>query len=804
MMQMIESDPLQQDEPHAQGDEQERQDELDQRLQALASSLLKKRDEAVEGRAASGIERQWREDQAAFDGKDGGGQRTDMIDFATGDAFIDRKKSGQQQRRSRVVVNIIRGKCTTAEGRFCEILLPTDDRNWGIKPTPVVDDGMYDVERQPQPGLMGMNMPQPAAAPIPPPNQQAQSMGVQGMLGGAQGGMPPAPDMASPQPAAPMPQPGVDAGAQQLQPVDRASQMMAQAKKRATAMQDVIDDQLSECQFNAECRKVVRSAVRLGTGILKGPNIVKTIRRAWREVTEGPDSVHVMESIEKLSPASKWVDNWNVYPDPHCGSDPKRGAYIFERDHILPREVEALIGIPGYQMAELIKVLSEPPKRLTLAAEKESMRMRAQTIVSERGAPYERWEYNGDIDKDDLMALGCNCPPGAGRTFSACVVFINDRPVKVQLNNLDSGELPYDFFQWVPQDNDSPWGIGEPRKLIWQQRIITGAWRAMMDNAGDSAGAQIVVSRDIEPEDGNWEVTGKKIWIDEREDGDVKQAFAQYQIANNQPELQNIIELALRFADLESGTPAIQQGEQGAEAETLGGLLARMSAADTGRRQQVKQWDDQITSPHIRRYYDWNMQYNKRRDIKGDYEVDARGTSVLLVKDENAKMLLQLLQMRADPEVEIQVDWSEAIRQLLQALHLDVLKPADQVEQLRKQREQAPPPVAPQVEVAQINAKARAEDAQQKLAFQAAEAEKARAFTEHMAQFTAAMDAQITEYEKNGDASISAQELKAMLAKTTMSLQTQKELSYMAAGQKAMQPPTEPAGRAKPGHAFEQ
>jgi len=745
---------------------------VEQRLEALAQSLLKKRDEAVEGRAASGIERQWREDQAAFDGRDGV-QRTDMIDFATGDAFVDRKTAGQQQRRSRVVVNIIRGKCDTAEGRFTEILLPTDDRNWGIKPTPMPDEA-FDGEKTPVAAAMG------------------QMLAPQGL----------------PQvPGSPMPvQP-----AQAPTPEQAKRMKMDAAKKRATAMQDVIDDQLNESQFNSECRKVARSAVRMGTGILKGPNVVKTIRRAWQEVTDGEDSVYVMKAVEKLSPASKWVDNWNVFPDPNCGSDPKRGAYIWERDYVLPREVEALAGMPGYRTEEIIKVLREQPKRTTVAAEKDSTRLRAQSIMTERGAPYERWEYHGDVDREDLEAMGCRCPDGIGFTFSACVVFINDHPIKIQLNTLDTGELPYDFFQWVQQDNDSPWGIGEPRKLIWQQRILTAAWRAMMDNAGDSSGAQIVVHKDVEPEDGIWEVTGKKIWVDERDEGDVRAAFAQYQIANNQPELQNIIELALRFTDLESGTPMLAQGEKGSSPETLGGMQMLMNGADTGRRRQVKQWDDQITRPHIGRYYHWNMQYNKRRDIKGDFEVDARGTSVLLVKDENARLLLQLLQLRADPEVELQVDWGEAIRQLLQALHLDVLKPTEEIDALRKQREQAPPPVAPQVQAAQLNVASREKMQEQKLSaeqakqqadlqFKAGQADSDRAFQQAMAEMQAHLDQQ----EMDGKRQMSFEDLKVLLATTSQKLSVQKELSLMNAHQRAASPPTEPAGRATSGRSYEQ
>ena len=429
-------------------------DELDARLERMAGVLLPKRDEAVQYRSASGVERRWREDQNAFEGLDSTNSRNAMIDYATGEAWIG--KNSNEPRRSKVIVNIIRGKCNTAEGRFSEIMLPTDDQNWGIKPTPIPDN------------VVGL--PPEAAAPMAVQAPQPQ---------------PSTPGGAAAQPAA---QPeAIDPRAAEL------AKRLEVAKKKAAGMEKEIDDQLNECEYNAECRKVIRSAVRLGTGVLKGPNVVKRVQKAWVEQSDEQGTVYVMDSAEKLAPASRCVDIWNVFPDPHCGDNPKRGAFLWEKDdHMLPRDLRALIGVPGYSTRQIRKILAEEPLRTVVQVDKGGEQQVQHTSVS-KGNPYERWEYHGDVDREDLEAMGVTVPDEETQAFSACVVFVNDRPIKVQLNTLDTGELPYDFFQWE-QVADSPWGIGEPRKIMWQQRIITAAWRAMMDNAGDSAGAQIVMS----------------------------------------------------------------------------------------------------------------------------------------------------------------------------------------------------------------------------------------------------------------------------------------------------------------------
>jgi len=761
--------------------DQNAQDARQARIESLAKSLLTKRDEAISARSASGIERQWREDQRAFEGLDGASSKAGMTDYATGDAFGT--KNSKTQRRSRVIVNIIRGKCETAEGRFTEIQFPTDDKNFGIDSTPVGE----------------------SAVPAPAP---------QGIV---QGEMQPDP---------------MGAGMPEQAPQEPSDESAAKAKKddlkkRAAAMEKEIDDQLEECDYNAECRKVARSAIRLGTGVMKGPNIVKTIRRAWVEQADSDGSVHTLKVVENLKPASTSRDIWNIYPDPHCGDNPKNGSYIWERDHLLPRELRALMGVPGYDRRQIIKALQEDPVRTVVALDKGDQRqIKASTIA--RGAPYERWEYNGDVDKEDLIAMGVKVDEDSDESISACVVFVNDRPIKAQLNTLDSGELPYDFFPWVQVD-DSPWGIGEPRKLIWQQRIITAAWRAMMDNAGDSSGAQIVISRDVRPEDDVWEITGKKIWIDESEEGDVRKAFQQFQIQNNQGELQNIINLALEFMDLESGTPRQAQGQQATSGtKTLGELQILMQGADTTRRRQVKQWDDLITRPHIGRYYHWNMMYNPKPEIKGDFDVVARGTSVLIAKDENVQKLMQIMQLRADPDAAIIVDWEKVIKQLFESQHLDVLKDDDAIKAARDQQAQQQPPADPRIEAANIAAQGRSE-----VAGIAAKSREDQILADTQIRMqeiqvddaNADEDRALKDREINGKLSAENAKLKTLLASKTMELQVQQSENQLARNQQddhvvsnhmmqsedrkqqraqkqIAKTSVEPAGKAPPGEAF--
>ena len=768
-------------------------------LQALADSILRRRDEAVEARAASGVERRWREDQALFDGLDPQLMRTDMIDYATQEAPLVDEGAPQ---RSRVIVNICRGKCETAEGRFADIMLPTDENNWGIKPTP--DPTLADALEDHRPVMH---------------TQTGQPLGIDG------------------QPLQP--------GQEPLKMSDVARNEKKEAEKRAKKMEAEINDQLTECGFNGEERKMISYAVRLGTGILKGPNVVKTIKKVWMqkgaagqeeqpEIQTGEHPLEfALEIVEELRPASKAINPWCVYPDPHCGENIKKANYIFERSEITPRELRNLLNVPGYFNTEIKKILNEEPIHTTTACKKEDGKFATKKDFYEKGSSYEKWEYYGDLNRDDLQALDIDIPPGDIPSISACVVFVNDHPIKVMLNPLDSGDLPYDFFQWTTVSG-SPWGIGIPRMLQWQQRVITAAWRAMMDNAGDSAGANVIIGSGVQPVDGRWEITGKKLWQATGDIDDVRSAFIQFQLANNQPELENIIELALKFTDMETSIPMIFQGEQGKLPETLGATNIMVNSNNVALRTRVKRFDDQITRPHITRYYDWNMQYSDKDEIKGDLNVDVRGTSILLERDQQAHAIEQLLVLRQDPELSSLIDWKKALRQILSAQKLDILKPPEDQEALPSGQPVGQQGNTGQQQQVQQQAQAQQAEGQEKIATIKAESamqlkeleqqgeqreielkrEQMISQLEAKQQLLEAqmqhekemkqMDYQIKMMELAAKRDMSIADIKAALARDAAKMNLQRELSDRdVVAKQVLTPPTEPAGRAKPGEAYQ-
>lgn len=658
--------------------------ELMERMQLFEQMLCSRRQEAVQARAASGVERQWLEDQDSYQGRDSMNRRTSVIEAAAAGGAVSPRRGtpneSTQANRSTVFVQLTRQKTNAAAARCADMLYPTDDRNWGIKPTPVPE--LMEVIK----GRTGQ--------------QQVIDSGQALMH-------PDAPDTP-------------------LTYAALAAEQMTLAAQKAKLMQDEIDDQLTECQYNYEGRKVIQDAAMLGTGILKGPSVVNRVAKKWAPQTTTDakgksETVQVLEMVQEIRPRSYRVDPWNFFPDPACGENIQDGSYVYEREYMPGRELARLAKVPGFNSAAIMACLREGPQ--TVRAEEGGYdARRADDGAYDRAGAYddkrfELWTYTGDVSREDLIAAGVEVPDdesGWLTTISGVMVICNNRVIKAMLNPLDTGDFPYDVFVWE-RVALSPFGVGIPYLMRYAQRTLNAAWRAMLDNMALSAGPQIVMNKKaVTPADGAWALTSRKLWF--MNDGeDVQKAFWVFEIPSHQQEISNIIDLAQRFADEETSLPQIAQGEQGTAPETVGGMSILMNSANTVLRRLVKQFDDMVTRPHIRRYYDWNMQYNPKEQIKGDFEVDARGSSVLIVRDQQQQAVMQLFNMAESPTFGIFVDPEKLFKKGLEMNHLtpdDVMRTEAEIQQKQTELAQQKAPPDPRVQAATIAANARVQEAQ--------------------------------------------------------------------------------------------
>lgn len=752
----------------------ESQQSLDMRMEsieAFARIIKDKRKDAIDGRLASGVEATWQECEDAYEGRDKyNNKRKAFTKSRSQNGGLTETKAPVG--RSTVIPNITRPYCDAAAARVADMLLPTDDRNWAIQSTPDPKMVRSLTNASQAMGMDGQPMFKQAAGVA---QQQGMLSRIAGLFNANQPGQ-----------------------AQQAVSVgELAQQNIDAAKEAAERAQGVIDDWLVECRYHTEVRKVIETCARLGVGILKGPYPQKKTSRA---ASKTPDGWTMIIEIS-TNPVSTCVSPWNFYPDPNCGEDIQKGSYCFERDDITTRGLKDLKG--GDYIDEMIDLcIEEGP----INSQDGVRRLKDNEKLSDKDL-FEIWYYQGSVSKKDMEAANCQCE----KDDAPCIItMVNNRIIKITMSPLDSGEFPYDLMPW--QSRVGSWdGIGVAEQIMTCQRGLTGAVRAMMDNASISSGPQIIIDSSlIEPADGRWAITPNKLWrkkLNAEAMDDVRKAFTIVNIETLQQELLNIINYWTKAAENVTQLPMLLQGQedQGEVAKTLGETQIRNNNGSTVLRRITRTFDDKITEPHIGRYYEWLLLHGPE-DAKGDFQIDALGSTALVERDTQSAALAELRKDSLEPAYE--VDPAKVMKESLKAMRLDPKSVLldDEQKKAAAQRQQ---PEDPRITAARIMAQGKQQSEQSQQQFDASEAEKDRQLQLVVEQ----VNERIESMKEGTKQEISMNDLKGMLAATSMKLNVTAKLNnddntlelHKHHNPAPVMPPViQTPGRAADGHAFEQ
>ena len=591
--------------------------------------------------------------------------------------------------KSRLFVNETRAKTNAWIARLSDMLFPTDDKNWGIKASAV-----------------------PELAK-PPEGQEQMAQDPQAMQ-------------------------------------KMLAQVKDQASKAARRMESEIEDQLRECRYNVTARDVIDDSVKLGTGVMKGPVANPRPRRYFglrKDPKTGEQTFQMMER-EDVRPTFERVDPWSFFPDMSARSMDE-AEFTFQLHLMTKTKLRELARKPGFVAEQIRDLIREDATEGTpeYLNQLRSVTGNDQSAVDNK---FQVWEYHGPLEKDHMRIL-CECNDRQDLTdfledglvsINAVVWFCAGKIIKFGLHAMDSGESLYSVFPFE-RDDSSIFGYGIPYIMRAPQAALNGAWRMMMDNGDLSVGPQIEINQEIiTPADGNWNLKGRKIWL--RKSGSPNEpGMNVYDVPSRTGELVGMINLARQFSEDETSmTKLAQGGQDSSQTKTAEGMGLLMNSSNIVFRRVVKNFDDDLTEPCIRRIYHWNMQFSDREDIKGDYEVDARGSSVLLVAEIQAQNLMIFAnQFTVHPILGQMIKPYDVAKKLTQSMHLsasDVLKSEDE---MKADAEKAAEQGAEQdPEMAKLEHQAKEAEAQRQ--FDAQEAAQARQHAiqiEHLKQDTELM-----------------------------------------------------------------
>jgi len=621
------------------------------RLQMLGFSLARLAQEQVGVRQV--VEDRWLEDLERYMGK---------YDAATAARL---SATGG----SKAFVNLTRAKASVAEARLSDMLFPSDDKNWGIQPTPV-----------------------PMLAKMAQDPSQAMNNYGEGMT---------------------------DEGGAPVSNMDLANQSIQDSLERSRAMEKEINDQLVEARYHSIMRDVIHDACIFGTGIVKAPIVLARQRKSWQDMGEG---VHQMEMVDEFRPGVEKVNVWDFFPD-MAATHVDDANFIFERRYVSKKQLVDLVGNPGYFPEQIRRVIKESPKDISSGGETHVARLRELSGLSTdlTQGRFELLEYHGPLDKDDMACCGFEMEEQDElKVGEAVVTFVNNIVIKADLNPLETRDRPYSVFNYE-SDDTSMFGFGLPHLVRHEQRIANAAWRMALDNAALTTGGQIVLNREVLiPDDGNWAIRPRKTWHVTDPTVDVRAAFHTHETSSHLEELLAIYSNARNMADDVTALPMLTQGEMGGAPDTASGMSMLLNSSNVVLRRVVKAFDDDVTTPLITRFYDWNMQFNPKEEIKGDFEVDARGSSTLLVKETQTQALVTMMQLAESPVFGPLVKHAELFRKVAQAQHItpnDVIVSDEEIRAMEEaQAAQAEePPLEIQLKQMELQAKLQIAEMQAKV-----------------------------------------------------------------------------------------
>ena len=446
---------------------------------------------------------------------------------------------------------------------------------------------------------------------------------------------------------------------------DEAMQLMKEeAAERVDRMEMKMEDQLLEGGWYKAFNEFIEDIVTFPYAVLKGP--VKR-RRKVMQWNQGQ-----LEPAEVIRNEWERVDPFNLYWAPWAWDI--NDGYVIERHRMTPEDLQALLGVPGYNDDAIRTVLSDFNGGLlgewlwldSAKAEVEGKYVADAVHTDDLIDAIQLWDsisgkllLEWGIPEEDIDDPSLNYP---------CEVWlIGNTVIRAVLNYDPLGRKPYYLTSYEAKPGSVD-GKGVADLCRDSQAMVNATGRAMANNMGISSGPQVGVNISRLP--AGEDITDMhpwKIWqftSSEYNDGSAPIQF--FQPNSNAQELMGVFEKFSERADEDTMIPKYMTGGHTPGASrTSSGLSMLISNAGKGIKQVISNIDKNVIIPAIERLYHDNLRYSDDPDLVGDVNINARGANSLVVKEAEAIRRNEFLQMVLNSPVAQQVVGMDGTAELM-------------------------------------------------------------------------------------------------------------------------------------------
>ena len=463
------------------------------------------------------------------------------------------------------------------------------------------------------------------------------------------------------------------------------------AEVAAKKMEKKIHDQLEESHAKKHLRAAAFECALFGTGVMKGPFAVDKEYPNWDEEGEYSPTF-------KTIPQTTSVSIWNFYPDPDAATM-EEAEFVVERHKMSRSQVRALKNRPYFRANAIDNVL-----RLGENYRKEWWEhIMEDNSEEDRADRFEVLEFWGFVDREIIEDQGVDIPKELkdADQLSVNIWIANGQVLRLVMNPFTPAYIPY-FAAPYEMNPYSIFGVGIAENMDDTQTLMNGFMRMAVDNAALSGNLLIEVDETNLVPGQDLSVYPGKVF--RRQGGAPGQAIFGTKFPNVSNENMQMFDKARVLADESTGFPSFAHGQTGVSGvgRTASGISMLMSAANGSIRNVVKNIDDYLLAPLGKAFFNFNMQFDYDKEIKGDLEVKARGTESLMANEVRSQRLMQFMQVVANPALAPFARMDYIVREIAKSMDLDpdkvgnnMAEAAAQAEILKQFQAENPPPAPP-------------------------------------------------------------------------------------------------------------
>lgn len=468
-----------------------------------------------------------------------------------------------------------------------------------------------------------------------------------------------------------------------------------EARERSKVATRYMEDRLVEGGFYKALHEFLIDLPVFPFAVIKGPVFMNERTLTWED---GCPSM-----VEEAKMFWRRVSPFDIFWTP--GASSIEEADVIERIKLRRSDLQALIGLPGYDDEAIKQALSDYTNGLydnldDMDSERAWLEDKESPSLNRSGL-IDSLEFQGEVPGAYLKTWNNGKALSEVEKFDEAFDYnvmawvVGRHCIKAKI--APNPRLRHNYFATSFEKVSGAFvGRGLPEILEDSQHVANAAFRSLVNNMGMASGPQVAINEDrMSPTMNVDSMYPWKRWRFQSDPmGSSEKPIDFFQPNSNASELMGVFEKMMMLSDEVSGIPRYMTGNQNVTgaAATASGLSQLMNNASKVMQQVASQVDTEIIDPILQSLYEMVLLTDEEGLSWGDLAIRAQGVTMAQSRDADRQRQLEFLQLTANPVDQGLVGprgRAIILRELADNLGLDGESIVPSEEELRQQEMQA-------------------------------------------------------------------------------------------------------------------